>query len=91
MSQKTLPLPDNYDEFLHSFKERIRQAQIRAALAVNKDLVLLYWQNGQDILQRQSQEGWGAKVIGELAKDLKAEFPELVFRSFDRRPPNTIQ
>lgn len=78
MSQKpTLPFPDNYDEFLLSLKERIRTAQVRAALAVNKELVLLYWQIGREILERQEQEGWGAKVITRLAKDLKAEFPEM--------------
>ena len=77
MTKKSLSLPDNYDEFLHSLKERIRQSQVRAALAVNQELVLLYWQIGQDILQRQSQEGWGTKVIEKLAKDLKAAFPEM--------------
>ena len=77
MTKKSLSLPDNYDEFLNSLKERIRQSQVKAALAVNQELVLLYWQIGQDILQRQSQEGWGAKVIEKLAKDLKAEFPEM--------------
>ena len=77
MTKKSLSLPDNYDEFLNSLKERIRQSQVRAALAVNKELVLLYWQIGQDILQRQSQKGWGAKVIEKLANDLKAEFPEM--------------
>ncbi len=77
MSKKPLSLPDNYDEFLNALKERIRQAQVRAALAVNKELVLLYWQIGKDILKRQEQEGWGAKVIEKLAKDLKAEFPEI--------------
>ena len=71
------PFPDNYDSFLRSLKERIRTAQIRAALAVNQELVLLYWQIGREILERQEQEGWGAKVIGKLAKDLKAEFPEM--------------
>lgn len=71
------PVPDNYDNFLRSLKERIRTAQVRAALAVNKELVLLYWQIGKEILERQSQEGWGAKVISRLAKDLKAEFPDI--------------
>ena len=71
------PTPDNYTRFLSSLKERIRTAQVRAALAVNKELVLLYWQIGKDILERQAQEGWGAKVISKLAKDLKAEFPEM--------------
>lgn len=71
------PTPDNYASFLSSLKERIRTAQVRAALAVNKELVLLYWQIGKEILERQDQEGWGAKVISKLAKDLKAEFPEM--------------
>lgn len=77
MSQKPLSLPDDYSEFLQALKERIRTSQIKAALAVNKELVLLYWQIGKDILERQEQEGWGAKVITTLAKDLKAEFPEM--------------
>jgi predicted nuclease of restriction endonuclease-like (RecB) superfamily len=66
-----------YDEFLRDLKERIRQAQIRAALAVNRELVLLYWQIGVDILQRQQQQGWGAKVIERLATDLRSFFPEI--------------
>ena len=75
MSKKPpLSLPDNYDEFLRSLKDRIRTAQVRAALAVNRELVLLYWQIGKEILERQEQEGWGAKVITRLAKDLKASF-----------------
>lgn len=60
----------------------IRQAQVKAALAVNTELVLLYWQIGKDILERQEQEGWGAKVINSLAKDLKAEFPDMKGFSF---------
>lgn len=50
---------------------------MRAALAVNRELVLLYWQIGREILGRQKQEGWGAKVIARLAQDLKQEFPEM--------------
>jgi predicted nuclease of restriction endonuclease-like (RecB) superfamily len=58
-------------------KERIHRAQVKAALAVNRELVLLYWQMGREILTRQQYEGWGAKVIGRLAADLKREFPEM--------------
>lgn len=72
-----IPVDNNYDSFLRSLKERIRTAQVKAALAVNKELVLLYWQIGKEILERQEKEGWGAKVISRLAKDLKAEFPEM--------------
>lgn len=68
---------NDYEKFLRDLKERIRSAQIRAALAVNKELVLLYWQVGKDILSRQHQAGWGAKIITQLAADLKRELPEI--------------
>jgi predicted nuclease of restriction endonuclease-like (RecB) superfamily len=75
---KNLPIVGKgYDEFLRNLKERIRIAQVKAALAVNRELVLLYWQIGREILARQKSEGWGAKVVGQLAKDLKAEFPDM--------------
>jgi predicted nuclease of restriction endonuclease-like (RecB) superfamily len=45
--------------------------------SLNQELLLLYWQIGRDILQRQEQEGWGAKIIDRLAKDLKREFPDM--------------
>jgi hypothetical protein len=70
-------LPDGYDELLREIKEHIRSAQLRAALAVNRGLLLLYWQIGRDILTRQEQEGWGAKVIERLSADLHRSFPEM--------------
>lgn len=72
-----VPGEESYAAFLSDLKNRIRHTQIRAALAVNYELVLLYWQIGRDILTRQRQEGWGSKVIERLAKDLKREFPEI--------------
>ncbi|MBD1996222.1 DUF1016 domain-containing protein [Leptolyngbya sp. FACHB-541] len=69
--------PQDYETFLLDLKNRIRSAQVKAALAVNRELVLLYWQIGRDILIRQQQEGWGAKVIQSLSRDLKQEFPEM--------------
>lgn len=66
-----------YNDFLRELKERIRSAQVRAALSVNRELVLLYWQIGRDILLRQQQQGWGAKVIDRLATDLRQAFPEM--------------
>ena len=66
-----------YDELLRDLKRRIEQAQVRAAVAVNRELVLLYWNIGRDILIRQQQQGWGAKVIDRLAADLRREFPEM--------------
>ncbi len=73
----TISTLKGYDEFLRELKSRIRSAQVRAALAVNSELVLLYWQIGRDILNRQKNEGWGAKVIEKLAVDLRAEFTEM--------------
>ena len=69
--------PDNYRQFLQSLKDRIRSAQVKAALAVNQELIVLYWQIGREILDRQQQEGWGTKVIDRLAKDLKRDFPDM--------------
>lgn len=77
MSERPSPIPENYDDFLRDLKERIRSAQVRAALSVNRELVLLYWQLGRDILTRQRQQGWGAKVIDSLARDLQKEFPDM--------------
>ena len=70
-------LPEGYPEFIVSLKQRIRSAQVKAALSVNRELVLLYWQIGNDILTRQEREGWGTKVIDRLSSDLIHEFPEM--------------
>jgi predicted nuclease of restriction endonuclease-like (RecB) superfamily len=72
-----LKLPNDYDVFLKSLKERVRAAQLRASLAVNCELVLLYWGIGRDILARQEEQGWGAKIVDRLAADLRQEFPQI--------------
>ena len=61
-----LPSTPSYATLLKSIKERIQAAQVRAAVAVNQELVLLYWGIGREILARQKAEGWGAKVIDQL-------------------------
>ena len=68
---------DTYGEFFADLKSRIQTAQVRASVAVNRELVLLYWQIGREILDRQQKESWGAKVIDRLAADLKREFPDM--------------
>lgn len=70
-------LPSDYPTLLSDLKQQIRSAQIRAVLAVNRELIHLYWRIGQAIAGRQAQQGWGAKVVDQLAHDLRAEFPEL--------------
>ena len=74
---KRQALPDNYPVFLQELKQRIRESQVRASVSVNRELVLLYWRIGHDILIRQQRESWGAKVIDRLAADLKRAFPEM--------------
>ena len=70
-------MPEGYTDWLQSLKTRIHSAQQRATLAVNRELVLLYWQIGRDILARQASQGWGAKVIERLAHDLRVAFPQM--------------
>jgi predicted nuclease of restriction endonuclease-like (RecB) superfamily len=70
-----LSIPNGYPELLQELKDRIRTAQVQAALAVNRELVLLYWSIGLDLSQRFSIEGWGTKINERLAKDLQAAFP----------------
>lgn len=70
-------LPKGYPAFLADLKTRIRAAQVKAALSVNRELIELYWSIGRDIVQRQETERWGARVIDHLAKDLQRSFPAL--------------
>ncbi|MBY0506096.1 MAG: PDDEXK nuclease domain-containing protein [Bryobacteraceae bacterium] len=76
MEEKT-PSTQTYAALLASIKERIQSAQVRAALAVNRELGMLYWGIGTEIIRRQKVEGWGTKVIDNLGRDLKSSFPEM--------------
>jgi predicted nuclease of restriction endonuclease-like (RecB) superfamily len=73
----TLTNDKSYLDFLSDLKLKIQTAQVKAAIAVNRELILLYWEIGRSILVRQEQEGWGAKVIDRLSADLKKAFPDL--------------
>ena len=69
--------PENYTVWLIDLKARIRGAQAKAAFAANQELVLLYWHIGREILDRQTAQGWGTKVVDRLADDLCREFPDM--------------
>lgn len=69
-------LPQGYAELLSDIKQRVRHAQTRAVLAVNAELIQLYWDIGALIDKRQKQQGWGAGVIPRLARDLHNALPE---------------
>jgi predicted nuclease of restriction endonuclease-like (RecB) superfamily len=75
VSDLSSSLPDDYGVFLNDLKDRIRNAQIRAALAVSRELLQLYWKIGLDLSQKLQQEGWGKGLIERLARDLQSDFP----------------
>ena len=68
-------LPEGYGAFVEALKARIRDAQLKAALAVNRELLTLYWNVGRTIVERQEIAAWGAKVIDQLADDIQRAFP----------------
>lgn len=68
-------LPRDYAALLEDIKGRIRAAQLKAAVTVNREMIALYWDIGRSIVERQQREGWGKGVVNRLAKDLQKEFP----------------
>ena len=78
-----LTTDQQYLTFLKEVKQKIRAAQLQAAVTVNQQLLTLYWDIGTSILQKQQAEGWGAKVVQQLATDLRKAFPNL--KGFSRR------
>jgi len=68
-------LPAGYADLLADLKQRIRTAQVKAALSANRELIRLYWDIGKSIVERQKAEGWGRSVVERLAADLQREFP----------------
>jgi predicted nuclease of restriction endonuclease-like (RecB) superfamily len=72
-----------YNHFLKDIKQRIRTAQYEALKSVNKELILLYWDIGNKILDNQKKHGWGKAIVETLAKDLQMEFPGVAGYSAD--------
>jgi predicted nuclease of restriction endonuclease-like (RecB) superfamily len=70
-------LTQDYQSFIEGIKSRILTSRYQAARAVNKELILLYHHIGTQILEKQKAQGWGAKVIEHLSKDLKIAFPSM--------------
>ena len=70
-------LPAGYGELLEDLKTRVRTAQLKAAVTVNRELIQLYWDIGRLIVERQEQEGWGKSVVERLADDIQRAFPGL--------------
>jgi predicted nuclease of restriction endonuclease-like (RecB) superfamily len=70
-------LDKEYTTFLSDLKQRVASSRYKAALSVNRELVLLYHHIGTKILEAQKKHGWGAKIIDQLSRDLKITFPEM--------------
>ena len=75
VAQTPSSAPAGYPAFLASAKQRIRYAQVRASLAITRELVGMYWDLGREIVERQERDGWGSSVIERLAADLRSAFP----------------
>jgi predicted nuclease of restriction endonuclease-like (RecB) superfamily len=76
-AKKNLLKTEDYGKFLNHIKKDIQQSQIKAALAVNQELILLYWRIGKGLIEKIDHEGWGPKIITTLATDLARLFPDL--------------
>lgn len=74
MSQPTIS-PADYTSWLGEVKSRIQSARTKESLSVNREMILLYWDIGRGIMEKQEELGWGRAVVEQLAKDLKREFP----------------
>ncbi len=81
--QSGFVIGSEYAAFLEQIKTKIRSAQIKASYVVNQELIKIYWEIGKYLAQKENNEGWGAKVVDKLAKDLKEEFPYI--KGFSRR------
>lgn len=67
----------DYLTFLNNIKQDIQTSRIKAALSINKELILLYWRIGKEVLQRKKEQGWGSEVVKALSQDLKHEYPDI--------------
>jgi hypothetical protein len=67
----------DYADLLGHVKSRIRQAQSKAILAANAEMIRLYWDIGRLVAQQQQLKGWGSSVIPRLARDIRNDLPEV--------------
>ena len=72
-----LPLNKDYKAWLVDIKSKVRSVQLKAAVKINTELLMLYWELGADIVEKQSKAVWGDRLIDQLSKDLSSEFPDM--------------
>jgi predicted nuclease of restriction endonuclease-like (RecB) superfamily len=71
-----MQLDKSYTEWVKNLKQKIQSAQLKASITVNEVLILLYWDIGKSIVEKQNEFSWGTKVVEQIAKDLKRELPD---------------
>ena len=81
--ETTLHLNEHYIHFLQGIKERLKAAQIRAALAVNKELIRFYWELGNELINKQKTYKWGEQFLDQFSRDMRNVFPEM--QGFSKR------
>ncbi len=69
-------LDTNYKNWISDLKNKIRTAQIKASLSVNEQMIMLYWEIGKSIVEKQQEYNWGSKIVEQMALDLKRELPD---------------
>ena len=73
----SLHLDKEYMEFFSGIKTRLKTAQIRAALAANSELIKFYWELGNDLIEKQKTQKWGAHFLEQFSHDMRQTFPEM--------------
>jgi hypothetical protein len=72
-----------YRDWLRDLKQQIKTGQIKATLSINSQLIMLYWDLGRQIVEKQEKAQWGSSFIDRLSKDLREEFPEMTGFSYN--------
>lgn len=75
--QKNLTQVTEYKKWLMDLKTKVRQIQLKAAVAVNQQLLAFYWELGTEIIEKQKNTAWGDGFIKQLSRDLMIEFPNM--------------
>ncbi len=82
MNKREINISEYY-EWIEKIKSKVHSTRSRIALSANSELLLLYWEIGKEIVEKQKKSGWGSKIIEKLAVDLKHEFPDI--KGFSKR------
>jgi len=77
LAESLSAMPSDYQKFIEELKSQIKKERLKTVLSANASMILMYWNIGKSILNRQQNEGWGTKVIDRMSKDLKDTFPDM--------------